>query len=115
MRSKCQINFHVNELEKKIITAVAQERGFSIAEFTKHLVLDEISSQRVDLAFRLLEKGKIYRKKCWQFSGLDYPEFMREWTKRGAEEMILDESIKKSIDIALNLDITKFLCNPNYD
>ena len=112
MESKFQINFRVNELEKKIINSVAKERGISVAEFTKQLVLEEVAAKRVDLAFKLLENGKIYRKQCWLLSGLEYPEFMREWTRREAEEMIPDELIEKSIDIALNLDISKFLRNP---
>ena len=115
MGSKCQINFRINEIEKTIIAAIAKERGYSVAEFSKQLVMSEISSQRVDLAFKLLKEGKIYRKKCWILSGLEYPEFMREWTRRGAEEMIPVELLEKSIEAALKLDIRKFLRNPESD
>ena len=101
-----QINFRVNNDEKKVIKALAESKGISIAEFTKDIVLDNISPIRVDLAFNLLKEGKCGRKRSWILSGLTYYEFMLEWTKRGAVEYIpaeiMDESIEKSLDFDLN-------------
>ena len=70
------------------------------------------SPEIVDLAFKLLQEGKMYRKKAWISSGLDYSEFMREWTKRGAEELIPDEIDDYGIKIALELDASLFLKEP---
>ena len=104
-----QINFRVSEEEKMIIQAFAKNKGITTSEFTKKTILKEISPGRVDLAFKLLKEGKLYRKKAWILSGLDYSEFMLEWTKRGAEELIPDEIDDYEIKIALELDASLFL------
>jgi hypothetical protein len=72
------------------------------------------SQSKIDLAFQLLKEGKISRKKAWFISGLDYNEFMLEWTKLGAEETILsDEAIQKGFDLAMRIDLKKYLRDGN--
>jgi hypothetical protein len=104
-----QVNFRVNDDEKAVLDALAKHRGVSVAELAKQAVLKDILKSRIDLAFELLKEGKIGRKKTWFLSGLDYHEFMVEWTKRGAEEQIPDEAERKGWELARNLDIKKFL------
>ncbi len=104
-----QVNFRVNDDEKAVLDALAKHRGVSVAELAKQAVLKDISKSRVDLAFELLKEGKIARKKTWFLSGLDYHEFMIEWSKRGAEEQIPDEAIQKGFDLARSIDLSRFL------
>ncbi len=110
-----QINFRVDENDKLVLQALAKKKGVSIAEVAKQAVLNEIKALRVDLAFDLLKKGKIGRKKTFLISGLEYHEFLVEWTKRGAEEIIPDEAMQKGIDLALSIDLSKFLKEPMHD
>jgi mobilization protein NikA len=104
-----QINIRVSEEEKQIIQAFAKKRGISTSEFTKSILFNEIAASRVDLAFTLLKEGKIYRKRAWKISGLNYSEFMREWAKKGIEEQIPDEIIDYGVENALNIDISDYL------
>ncbi|NMC04666.1 MAG: ribbon-helix-helix protein, CopG family [Candidatus Lokiarchaeota archaeon] len=107
-----QVNFRVSDDEKAVLDALAKHRGVSVAELAKQAVMQDISRERVNLAFQLLKEGKIARKKAWFLSGLDYHEFMLEWTRRGAEEVIPDEAIEKGFEIARNLDLDRFLKEP---
>jgi hypothetical protein len=104
-----QVNFRVNEDEKTVLDALAKHRGVSVAELAKQAVLKDISKSRVDLAFELLNAGKAGKKRAWFISGLEYHEFMIEWTKRGAEEQIPDEAERKGFDLAMSIDLHKFL------
>jgi hypothetical protein len=104
-----QVNFRVNDDEKAVLDALAKHRGVSVAELAKQAVLKDISKSRVDLAFDLLKEGKIGRKKTWFLSGLDYHEFMVEWSKRRAEEQIPDEAERKGFELAMSIDLNKFL------
>ena len=88
-----QINFRVDDSLKLIIDILAKEKGISIAQLAKDSLLKNIEPIRVDLAFELLKKGKIGRKKAWKISGLEYSDFLKEWRERGAEENIKRESI----------------------
>ncbi len=104
-----QINIRVQEEEKRLLQALAAMKGVSVPEFVKQAVLKEIAPVRVDIAFQLLKEGKIGRKRAWMLSGLPYPEFMVEWSKRGAEEVVPEEAIEREILDAGKLDMTKFL------
>ena len=104
-----QVNFRVNDDEKIVLHALAKQRGVSVAELAKQAVIKEILPLRIDLAFNLLNTGKIGRKRAWIISGLSYHEFMIERTRRGAEEIIPDEAEQKGIEIAKNIDLQKFL------
>lgn len=103
-----QINFRIDEEIKEIIDLIAQNRGISAAELAKQATLKEISKIRVDLSFQLLKAGKIGRKRTWKLSGLSTLEFLNEWTKRGAEEVISDEARESTIELIKSLDLTKF-------
>ena len=103
-----QINFRIEEDIKELIDFIAENRGMSTAELAKRATLKEISEIRVDVAFQLLEEGKIGRKRAWKLSGLSTLEFLNEWTKRGAEEFISDEVRESTSDLIKSLDLTKF-------
>ena len=106
-----QLNFRISKDEKRVIDAIAEERGVSAAELARKSLFKEIEPIRVDLAFKLLAEGKIGRKRAWVMSGLSHNEFLIEWTKRGAEEQIPDEFIEKELDIARAIDLKKFMRN----
>jgi uncharacterized protein (DUF1778 family) len=110
-----QINFRLQADEKRVLQAIADMKGISVPELVKQTVLKEIEPIRVSLAFQLLQEGKIGRKRALILSGLSYHEFMVEWSKRGAEEVIPDEAIEKEIEDAKKLDLKKYLRNPPTD
>ncbi len=93
-----QINFRVNDDEALFIQAIAEIRGISAPEIAKQALMKTISPLRVDIAFQLLKDGKIGRKHAWKLSGVSYYEFLQEWTKRGAEEIINDEAEAKGLE-----------------
>ncbi|MBN2156483.1 MAG: hypothetical protein JW776_10605 [Candidatus Lokiarchaeota archaeon] len=103
-----QINFRIEEDVKELIDFIAENRGISTAELAKRATLKEISEIRVDLAFQLLKEGKIGRKRTWKISGLSTLEFLNEWTKRDAEEVISDEARKSTLELIKSLDLSKF-------
>ncbi len=103
-----QINFRIEEDVKKIIDLIAENRGISTAELAKQATLKEISKIRVEMAFHLLEEGKIGRKRAWKLSGLSTLEFLNEWTERGSEEIISDETRESTLDLIKSLDLSKF-------
>ncbi|MHA1584358.1 MAG: DUF6290 family protein [Promethearchaeota archaeon] len=106
-----QINFRISEDEKAILQLYAQIKGLTVTELVKNHIFEMISQDRIDLAFKLLEEGKIGRKKTWKISGLNGQEFLKEWTRRNAEEKIPDELTEKTLKFALNLDSIDFLKN----
>ena len=108
-----QVNFRVSDDEKIVLHALAKQRGVSVAELAKQAVIKEILPFRVDLAFNLLNAGKIGRKRAWIISGLEYHEFMVEWVKRGAEEIIPDEAEQKGFELAKTIELKKFLQGSN--
>lgn len=103
-----QVNFRVTRDVKRVIDLMAKVRGMSVSEFAKRTILKEIEPIRVDLAFELLEAGKIGRKQAWLLSGLGANEFLVEWTRRGAEETVPEDLIEWELDIMNNVDWTKF-------
>ena len=107
-----QVNFRMNEDEKLVITALAKQKGISVAELARQALINEIMPMRVNLAFNLLKDGQIGRKRAWKLSGLSYHEFMVEWSKRGAVEQVPDAADRKGIETALNLDISKYMKQP---
>ncbi|MHA1648519.1 MAG: DUF6290 family protein [Promethearchaeota archaeon] len=106
-----QINFRVEKTEKSIIKILADIKGMSIAEFAKRSVLNEITEERVDIAFNLLKDGIIGRKRAWTLSGLSNLEFLNEWSKRHAEEFISEEITDKELELAKKIDLKKYLVN----
>ena len=94
-----QINFRVQADEKRVLQAIADVKGISVPELVKQTVLKEITPIRVALAFQLLREGKIGRKRAWVMSGLSYHEFMVEWAKVGAVEVLPDEALEKEIEV----------------
>jgi uncharacterized protein (DUF1778 family) len=103
-----QVNFRLSEEEMFIIKNLAEEAGVSIAEFSKRIVKEKLSPVRVDLAFKLLAQGKIHKKKAWILSGLTYSEFMIEWAKRDAQDIIPDASEEKGLELSLTMELKKF-------
>jgi hypothetical protein len=99
-----QINFRLQDEESNALQILAEESGMTMAEFAKRKILQDIKPLRVELAFKYLGEGKIGKKKAWFLSGLNYYEFMNEWTKRNAEEMIDDKLEEKGLQVALELD-----------
>ncbi|MHA1132116.1 MAG: plasmid mobilization protein [Candidatus Helarchaeota archaeon] len=104
-----QINFRVSKDEKQVLKILAELKGVSVAEFVRQIVLKEINPIRIDLAFRLLAEGKISRKRAWLISGLTYHEFMLEWEKRRANELIPNIIREKELENALTIDLKRFL------
>jgi len=103
-----QINFRISNDEKELLQLFASQKGVTITEFIKHNIFNFIAKDRVDLAFKLLQDGKIGRKKAWLISGLNGIEFLKEWTRRSAEEVISDELAEKTLENALSLDLDEF-------
>lgn len=103
-----QVNFRLNSDENEILKELAAETGISVAEYSKRLLKENISSKRINIAFKRLAQGKIHKKRAWILSGLTYNEFMIEWAKRGAEDIIPDEIEEKGVEFALNLDTHKY-------
>ena len=103
-----QINFRLLSDEKEILSTLARDRGISVAEFAKRAVLREITDLRVDLAFNLVEEGKIGFKRAWKISGLTYHEFLIEWSNRGAEEKISKVAEDKGLSDALSFDLDPY-------
>lgn len=103
-----QINFRVDDDIKSIIELISKTRGISSAEFAKRATINEISQIRIDIAFDLLEQGKIGRKRAWTISGLSSHEFLREWTNRNAEEKLSNNIVEKELKLLNVLDIKKF-------
>ena len=103
-----QLNFRISDDDKMVLELLAKIQGISVTEMVKSTVFTKISEERVDLAFRLLKLGKIGRKKAWKITGLNGREFLKEWTRRNAEEIISDELAESTLKIALDLDPTNF-------
>lgn len=57
-----QINFRIGENEKKILDKIAMIKNISLAELSKRFVLKELEQLRVDIAFDLMQEGKISKK-----------------------------------------------------
>jgi len=110
-----QINFRISDDEKEILQIFASQKGVTLTEYVKQNIFNTIAKDRIDLAFILLEQGKIGRKKAWFISGLNGIEFLKEWTRRNAEEVISDELAEKTLATALSLDLDLFKRHPLED
>ena len=49
-----QVNFRMSDDEKLVITALAKQKGISVAELARQALINEIMPMRVNLAFDLL-------------------------------------------------------------
>jgi uncharacterized protein (DUF1778 family) len=103
-----QVNFRLSEEEFNIIKNLAENAGLSVAEYSKRIIKEKISPIRVEIAFKLLAQGKIHKKKAWLLSGLSYSEFMIEWSKRNAEDILPDQAEEKGLQLALSLELKKY-------
>ena len=103
-----QISFRVDDDTKSIIEFISKIKGISPAELAKRATLKEISNIRVEVAFTLLEEGKIGRKRAWTISGLSPHEFLVEWTNWGAKENISDKIIEKELNLIDIIDLSQF-------
>ena len=106
-----QINFRLLSDEKEVLKIIAQSRGISVAEFAKNAVLNEISESRTNIAFSLLNEGKIGFKRAWKIAGLTYHEFLTEWNNRKAEEKISQIAEDNGLNAALTFDLKPFFKN----
>lgn len=108
LRKMSQINFRVDDDIKDIIELISKNKGISVAELAKRATIKEISHLRIEIAFDLLSKGKIARKKAWKISGLSALEFLNEWTERGAEEKISEKVRDYESKLMREIDISKY-------
>jgi hypothetical protein len=104
-----QINFRVNDEEKQIIAAFASLKGISVADLARNVLLKEILPARIDIAFNLLTQNKISRKQAWKISGLNYHEFLMEWSKRGFQDNIPEEAWDKGLELSRTFDPKPYL------
>ncbi len=111
MENMYQINFRVGENEKEILEKIARIKNISLAELSKRFVMKELEQLRVDIAFDLMQEGKISKKKAFKMSGLTYYEFMHEGVKRKVTEKLPEELIESEMNALSKLDITQFLKN----
>lgn len=105
-----QINIRVTSDEKMVLSLLANVQGITITELVKSQVFLNFKQKRVDLAFKLLDEGKIGRTKAWKISGLTGHEFLREWTNRDAEEKLISDEIAETMlttALSMNLDSYK--------
>ena len=104
-----QINFRVGENEKEILEKIANLKNISLAELSKRFVLKELEHLRQDIAFDLMQEGKISKKEAFKLSGLTYYEFMHEGVKRKVTEKLPEELIESEMNALSTLDIAQFL------
>lgn len=102
------INFRIDSETKAIMDIISEATGIYAAELAKRAMLKELSILRVNLAFKLLQEGKISRKQAWTISGLSSIEFLNVCTNRRVEEPISEETHFATHDFELRLDPTKF-------
>ena len=110
-----QINFRVNNDEKAILDALAKQRGISVSELAKQVVLEGVLPERVEIAFRLLEEEKIGRKAAWFLSGLSYHEFVTKCSELCIVETIPEAAEAKGFDLAVHIDLSKYLRQLPYE
>lgn len=104
-----QINFRVSEEEKKIADTIATNFGISVAEYARKAFLNDLKKGGINLAFKLVQKGKCGFKRAWKLSGLEYRVFLSEWAKRDIEEQLPEGHEEKHLDSILNMDLKPFL------
>jgi len=106
-----QINFRINKKDLEIYKEIAESEGFSVAELARKALFKEMKKERLEYAFKLLNKGSCGFKRAFIVSGLSYHEFMLEWAKRDAKEVIPDHIFEKHLKKAIDYDISR-LINP---
>ncbi|WP_457556997.1 hypothetical protein [Candidatus Harpocratesius sp.] len=106
-----QINFRINNEDLKIAKMISETTGISLAEIARKAFLNNLKPKRIEIAFNLLKEGKCGFKKAWKISGMEYIEFLAEWAKRDAKEIIPEEFIEEHLKWALNYDIRKLMKN----
>jgi uncharacterized protein (DUF1778 family) len=104
-----QINFRIDSEDGEIAKLLAESTGTTLADIARRAFLKEIRPKRVDLAFKILAEGKIGFKRAWKISGLEYREFLLEWAKRDAKEIIPDEYVIENINDSKKLDLSAYL------
>ncbi len=104
-----QINFRVKPEEIEIAKVIAKTSGVSLAEYARDSFLKDIESKRIEIAFQLLAEGKCGFKRSWTITGLEYREFLFEWAKRRAMEIIPEEMLIDNYNKAMDLDLSKLL------
>ena len=104
-----QLNIRISEEDRTIISLIARNRGMSVAQLVRSVLMKEILADKVNILLNLVAEGKLSRKKAFQLSGLTYREFLNEWTKRNIEEVIPEEAWNRGLELALTLDSTSFL------
>ncbi|QEE14803.1 hypothetical protein DSAG12_00620 [Promethearchaeum syntrophicum] len=106
-----QINFRINNEDMKVAKMISESTGISLAEIARRAFLKKLRPERVEIAFNLLKEGKCGFKKAWKISGLGYNEFLSEWIKKDAKEVIPEEMIEAHLKWALDYDIKKLMKN----
>jgi predicted HTH domain antitoxin len=106
-----QINFRIDNEEMKIAKMVSEITGISLAEIARKAFLNNLKPKRVEIAFDLVKNGKCGFKKAWKISGMEYNEFLSEWAKRDAKEIIPDEILEDHLKWALDYDLKKLMKN----
>ncbi|MHA1730694.1 MAG: hypothetical protein ACTSU5_02070 [Promethearchaeota archaeon] len=104
-----QINFRVDAGLRDVIRQIAEFKHLSVAEFAKRATMAAIREERVEIAFELVARGKITRKRAWLLSGLSYPEFLVEWSKRGAEEKVPEDLVDSELAVLGKVDLKSII------
>ena len=97
-----QINFRISNEDLEIYKDIAELEGKSVAELARNAFFNQMSNKRVELAFNLLNQGKCGFKRTFIISGLSYHEFLLEWSKRDAKEVIPDKLFEDHLEKAIN-------------
>ncbi|MHA1720012.1 MAG: hypothetical protein ACTSWX_00260 [Promethearchaeota archaeon] len=106
-----QINFRISNDDLKVAKMISEITGISLAEIARKAFLNNLKPKRVEIAFELLKEGKCGFKKAWKITGMEYEEFLSEWAKRDAKEIIPEEIMEEQLKWALNYDIRKLMKN----
>jgi hypothetical protein len=104
-----QINFRINKKDLEIYKEIAESEGFSVAELARKALSNNMKNKRVEYAFKQLSKGICGFKRAFILSGLSYHEFMLEWAKRDAKEVIPDHIFEKHLKKAIDYDLSRLL------
>ena len=106
-----QINFRISKKDLEIYKDIANLEGKSVAELARSAFFNHMKHKRIDFAFDLLNNGKCGFKRAFTLSGLSYHEFLLEWSKRDAKEVIPDKLFEDHLEKAINssnlLDLKK--------
>ncbi|MHA1611748.1 MAG: DUF6290 family protein [Promethearchaeota archaeon] len=104
-----QINFRINKNDLEIYKEIAESEGHSVAELARKALFNQMKNRRINYAFEKLNQGSCGFKRAFIVSGLSYHEFMLEWAKRDAKEVIPDHIFEKHLKKAIDYDISLLL------